>query len=107
MQAGKLNSRVKLVALQSGVDTIGQPVEVWTEVATVWAHIKHLNGSQAIKADADTSIIKASIRIRKRDVNAGMRVLHGVNIYLIDAVLPDAAGHEHVDLVCRLLNEYV
>lgn len=107
MQAGKLNSRVKLVALQSGVDTIGQPVEVWTEQATVWAHIKHLNGTQAIKADADTSIVKASIRIRKRDVNAGMRVLHGVNIYLIDAVLPDAEGHEHVDLVCRLLNEYV
>ena len=66
MQAGKLNSRVKLVALQSGVDTIGQPVEVWTEQATVWAHIKHLNGTQAIKADADTSIVKASIRIRKR-----------------------------------------
>lgn len=105
MQAGKLNSRVTLVALQSGVDAIGQPVEVWTEVATVWAHIKHLNGAQAIKADADTSVVKASIRIRKRTVDASMRVTHGAKTYLIDAVLPGETSQEHVDLVCRLVNE--
>lgn len=105
MQAGKLKSRVKLVALQSGVDTIGQPVNVWTEQATVWAHIKHLSGSQAIKADADTSIVKASIRIRKRAVDAGMRVLHGTQIYMVDAVLPDESSLDHVDLVCRMVNQ--
>jgi SPP1 family predicted phage head-tail adaptor len=104
MQAGSLTNRIKLYALQSGVDAIGQPVDVWTEVATLWANIKHLNGVQAIKSDADTSIVKASIRIRKNtSVNAGMRVIYGTTVYQIDAVLQDEAGKQYTDLACKVV----
>ena len=45
--------------------------------------------------------MKTSIRIRWRtDIEAGMRVVHGMAVYVIGAVLPDHAGRVFVDLVC-------
>lgn len=90
MSAGKLNRRATIKALQSGQDEIGQPVTTWSTVATVWADIRHLSGLEQIKGDADASIVKASIRIRRRsDVNAGMRAYEGATAYEIKAVLDD------------------
>lgn len=101
MQAGKLNSRIAIEQRSTTQDATGQPVETWTTVATVWAHIRLLSGVEAIKADADTSITKASIRIRKSaGIDAGMRVSHGGILYDIEAVLPDEAGRQYLDLVC-------
>lgn len=82
------------------MDSWGQPSAAWSEVATVWADIRHLSGSEAIKADAPVSSVKASIRIRARaGIDAGMRVVHGAEIYDIEAVLPGQTK-EHVDLAC-------
>ena len=104
MQAGTLNSRIKLQTISGSTDALGQPVQTWTDTATLWANIKHLNGSQAIKAGADTSIVKASIRIRRRfGVNAGMRVVHGSTVYQIDAVLHDESDKQYTDLVCKVV----
>lgn len=102
MQAGRLNRRIVIKQRGTAQDAIGQPVETWTTVATLYAEIKHPAGLTAIKGDADVSIVKASIRIRYRtDIDAGMRAEHGAAIYDIKAVLPDEAGRKHVDLVCE------
>lgn len=104
MQAGKLNQRVTIQKLTSGQDAIGQPVTTWEAVATVWANIRYKSGLETIKADAETSIAKASIRIRRRtDVTAGMRVSHGTTVFDILAVLPDESSRSHVDLVCEVV----
>ena len=106
MQAGRLNRRVTITAPGPGVDEIGQPIDVVpVVVAKPWANIRHLNGTESIKAGAETSIVKASIRIRYRDgIDAGMRVLHKAVVYEIKAVLPDEAGREYVDLVCEVVS---
>ncbi len=45
------------------------------------------------------------IKIRYLDgVIAKMRVLHGSNIYEIDAVLPDRKSSKHIILMCRKLD---
>lgn len=86
-------------------DSAGQPLTTWVKVADVWADIRHKSGLETIKADAETSIVKASIRIRYRTgIDAGMRVLHGSRVYDIKAVLPDVATRQHVDLVCEVIN---
>lgn len=104
MQAGRLNSRVTIKQLTDGQDEIGQPIQTWTDLATVWANIKHKSGAESIKADQDVSIVQASIRIRRRaDVTAAMRVHHGAAVYEIKAVLPDEQRREHVDLVCEIV----
>jgi SPP1 family predicted phage head-tail adaptor len=100
MDAGRLNSRVVIEQRTASKDAFGQPYEVWTTVATVWAWILHSSGLETIKANADTSVVKASIRVRYRpEVTAAMRVKHHDIVYEIKAVLPADNG-EFMDLVC-------
>ncbi|WP_367847006.1 phage head closure protein [Rhodoferax sp. WC2427] len=104
MEIGKLNRLVTILHQQPGQDAAGQPSSAWVQFAKPWANIKHLSGAAAIRADAETSVVQASIRIRYRlDITAAMRVQHRANIYEIKAVLPDEQGKQHIDLVCELL----
>lgn len=101
--AGTLNKRINIEQRGGAVDAIGQPIETWTLVVQCWADIKLPSGLAAIKAGADVSIVKASIRIRYRTgLDVGMRVVHGADIYDIKAVLPDRT-QGRVDLVCALV----
>lgn len=104
MRAGTLNARVTIEQPTAGQDTVGQPVRTWTTVATVWANIRHRSGAETIRGDADTSVVKVSIRIRyKTGLNAGMRVTHGADTYDVRAVLMDVEHKEYTDLVCELV----
>lgn len=103
MQAGKLDKRITIKGRAAGQDGAGQPVETWTDVATVWASILHQRGMEAIKSGANTSIVQASLRIRYlAGITAAMRAHHGATVYQIKAVLPH--GKEHIDLVCEVIN---
>lgn len=102
LAAGQLRNLIKLQSLASGSDDLGQPLDSWTDVATVWSNIRHMSGSEAIRAGMEGSTVKASIRIRHRaGVTAAMRVLYGSTVYKILAVLPDG-GREFIDLVCEV-----
>ena len=102
MQAGRLNRRCTLQAPGTTTDEIGQPIPGWTDVATVWGDIRLKSGLESIKAGAPVSVVQASIRIRYRaGINAGMRVVHNLQVYEILAVQPDVGGREYVDLVCQ------
>jgi SPP1 family predicted phage head-tail adaptor len=104
MNIGSLNRQVTIQSPPTAEDALGQPTGSWTTVATVWANVRALNGLETIKGGAETSVAKASIRIRYRtDVTSAMRVVHGSTTYEIKAVLPDVAGKRHVDLACSVL----
>ena len=104
MRTGQLNSRVTIKQLVAGQDALGQPVQTWSVLASVWANIKFLSGAQAVRSGAETSISKVAIRIRYRaDVNAGMRVEDGAMVYDIRAVLPDVANRGFTDFVCEVI----
>lgn len=99
---GYFPNRVTIQRRGTGADEIGQPVDAWVDVATVWANVRHAGGLEAIKAGANVSTVRASIRIRWRaGIDNGMRVTHGATVYDIKAVLPDEIGREYVDLVCE------
>ena len=104
MQAGRLNRRCVLQSPSTATDELGQPIPGWTDVATVWADIRLKSGLESIKAGAPVSTVQASIRIRYRaGINAGMRVVHNLQVYEILAVQPDVGGREYVDLVCEVV----
>ncbi len=104
MNAGQLNRKITIQAFGSGVDAIGQPIESWSTFAQTWANIRFLNGVESVKADAEVSVSKASIRIRYRqDITNAMRVVYNGITYEIKAVLPDEERREHVDLVCEVV----
>ena len=100
MNIADLRHRVILQTLTAGQDAIGQPVTTWVDTASVWADVRYLSGLSAIKAGADVSLSKVSVRLRYRTVTAGQRIKHGTAIYNIEAVLPDAK-RSYVDLVCE------
>ncbi|MDD0814281.1 phage head closure protein [Curvibacter sp. HBC28] len=104
MAAGMLNSRVSIQARAPGRDALGQPANTWAELASMWANIRHQSGAEAVRADALVSVVRASIRVRRRrDVTASMRVVHGSVVYEIKAVLPDEVRGEFMDLVCEVV----
>lgn len=103
-QAGRLSTPIVIQQPQSGTDAIGQPLTGWTDYAFVWANIRHLSGSESIKAGAVTSAVQASIRIRAlAGVNAGMRVVAGGQTYNVLAVLPDMQSRAYADLVVEVI----
>lgn len=104
MRAGTLNSRVTIRQQATGQDPLGQPLLTWSDVATVWANIKHTSGIEQIKAGAETSTVKVSIQIRyKTGLTHAMRVVHGADTYNIISVLPDVGKKEYTNLVCELV----
>ncbi|MBA3588299.1 phage head closure protein [Methylibium sp.] len=105
MQAGALNRRITIKQLAAGQDAIGQPLQTWSDVATVWANVLHKSGAESIKAEQEVSIVRASIRIRRRaGITAAMRCHLGAVVYEIKAVLPDEQDRERIDLACELIN---
>jgi SPP1 family predicted phage head-tail adaptor len=99
--------RNRLVTLQrpvEGQDSIGQPLPGWADVAQVFANIRYLNGVESIKAGAETSTARASIRIGYRtDLTSAMRVSIGETVFQVKAVLPDETERQHVDLDCQVI----
>ena len=105
MQAGKLSARVSLQQPGTVQDEIGQPIPGWPEVAKLWADIRYLSGAEAIRADAETSISKVSIQIRKRPVTNAMRIVDlatGTVFQILD-VLPDMQHRDRVNLPCEIV----
>jgi len=98
-----MNHRITIEQRTAGEDAIGQPVDTWQTVAELWANVRYLSGLSAIKAGADVSINKVSVRIRHRTgLNAGMRVMYDGQTFDIQAVLPDEK-RQFVDLVCEVV----
>lgn len=103
LKAGTLRDRIHIQRRTQSEDGWGSPVNAWENITAqrLAANVRHRSGMSTIKADADVSISRASIRIRRRtDVDAGMRVLFGGQVYEVDDVLP-GESREYIDLVCR------
>lgn len=104
MRAGQLKTRISIERPSTATDELGQPIEGWADVAVVWGDVRHLSGTESIKAGAVTSAVNASIRIRwMTGLDAGMRVLIGAVPYAIKAVLPDMRGRQYVDIVAEVV----
>ena len=106
MSAGHLRHRVEVQSPVTTQDDVGQPSTSWTTSGYLWANVRHLTGVSAIKAGADTSVAKVSIRLRHASFNAGQRVVYGDEVFNIEAVLPDGK-RQYVDLVCESINASV
>lgn len=103
VRSGQLATPLTIQSPNTAADELGQPIEGWTDVAVVWGDVRHLSGTESIKAGAVTSAVNASIRIRwMTGLDAGMRVLIGAVPYAIKAVMPDMRGRQYVDIVAEV-----
>ena len=103
LRSGSLTTPLTIQSPSTEKDELGQPIEGWTDVAMVWGDIRHLSGSEAIKAGAVASSVNASIRIRWRTgIDASMRLLADGRVYAIKAVMPDLRGRQYVDILAEV-----
>lgn len=102
-RAGDLDTRIQLQEHGTTQDAAGQPVAAWASVATLWASVKFPSSLAHIRAGAERTTTRASVRIRWRaGVHERMRVLlpGDARPYAVQAVLP-VGRRQWIDLVCE------
>ena len=108
MQAGRISLKCLLQQLSGAVDELGQPIpDDWVTIAEPWCDPVSQSGIEAIRAGADTSVVKVSISMRARaGVTSAMRLVdkYGGTVYAIEAVLPDNRDRSRMFLVCKVVN---
>lgn len=101
INAATLDTRIRIESPSTQVDSIGQPLDEWLLVTSLWASVRHLSGTATIKAGADSSTVKASMRIRYvAGIDDSMRIVIGTQKYSISAVLPNKS-EGYIDLVAE------
>lgn len=101
MDIGAMRDRVTIQAPSDAQDALGEPVDAWTDVATVWATVGDVSGREYLAADAAQNKAQTKIFIRYRpDVMATMRVVHGATVYNIEAVLRPSGRPIYLLLMC-------
>lgn len=100
--SGSLRHKVQLQEKQVSQDPdTGEMVELWVDVASVWADIVPMSGREFMAAGAEQSEVRGRIVIRYRDdIDATWRVVYRGKAYAIFAVMPDeVSGREHLNLM--------
>ena len=104
MRAGRLSHRITIQQLVAGSPEqkpTGEPDVAWTDVATVWADVRPLQGRSLLLAQQVQSRVDTEIEIRYRaGVNAAMRVTHDSDVYDILAVIDPDKRHVRLVLHC-------
>ena len=90
----RLNKRITLQVMGPTQDAAGQPVAAdWANFIAdgdgkLWAEVRDVSGREFVAAGATQNKVMTTITIRYRaGVAAKMRVLHGTDVYSIEAVL--------------------
>ncbi|MDC8756258.1 phage head closure protein [Janthinobacterium fluminis] len=90
----RLNKRVLLQVRSVAQDEAGEPLPAaWVNVVAdgdgkLWAEVRDVSGREFVAAGATQNTVLTTITIRHRGgIAAAMRVLHGADIYNIEAVL--------------------
>lgn len=104
LRAGDLNRRITIQMRQPGKNALGEELVTWVDLEQETpASLLVLSGKEYAVTSGEVSRAQVSMRVRWRtDVTAKMRVLYEGGIYNIEAVLPDLAGREYVDLACSI-----
>lgn len=99
IQPGWLRHRVTVQEPDLGQAENGEPATGWTDVATLWASVTDVSGREYIAAGGLQNSAKTKILIRYRaGIMPSMRVLHGIDIFTIEAVL--GQDKESLILMC-------
>ena len=99
--APRLRHRVTIEQVTESRDADGGVVTAWATLhSKVPAEIVPLSGREFVAAQAAQAGITARLTIRyMAGITPKMRVVHGADIYNIEAVLPDPTLRRHLTLM--------
>ena len=89
-QPGSLDRRITIQQNTTTRDAAGQPIDSWADLATVWAEVIPVGGSEIFQAKQTGAEAVAKFRIRYRgDILRKMRVVYDSDNYDIADVAED------------------
>ncbi len=98
--AAQLYYRITLQQRSTAQDAYGQQAAVWSDIASVWAGIEHVDGKEDVASASVQPTTTAKVTIRWRaDVTPKMRVVYRGQAWNIGAVLP-ARNRRGLLLLC-------
>lgn len=87
--AGKLNERLTLQQKSVSRNGIGEEVETWADVATVWAEAIPLRGREFFSANQTQQVVDVRFRIRDRSgLSPDLRIVWRSELYDITGLIP-------------------
>lgn len=102
MNPGQLDQRVLISRFTSEPDEIGQPIEAWVTLATVWAAVEPQAGREFVAGGAAQSELTTRIRLRYRPgLTSGDRVTHDGRVYDVQSVIDYRSAKREIVLMCR------
>jgi SPP1 family predicted phage head-tail adaptor len=106
MEAGRLRHQVTIQRKTSTTDTYGGPIDVWEDVATVWAAVEPMQGRELVNAQATNSETTTKITTRYTAVTTADRIIFEGKFYNLQSVIdPELRHRELVIMASEGLNE--
>jgi SPP1 family predicted phage head-tail adaptor len=82
--AGKLDRQIKLLHETTEYNEMNEPIQVWEQVATMWANVQHKTVEEIIAGQAVRAVKQTRFLVRWRtDINEKDRIEHDGLQYLI------------------------
>ena len=102
ISAGELNKRIILQIAQLKQDSYGEPIETWTDIATVWANIITSGGREFYAAQKMNAETTAVIKMRYRAaMHTRFRIKYGNRYFEILSIADPEEHHESLLLSCK------
>jgi SPP1 family predicted phage head-tail adaptor len=98
---GKMRHRVEIQTEALTSDGGGGGSSAWTTVATVWAEVKPLTGSEGLRAMQLTNPVTHEIRMRQRTIPSGARLLHRGRVLNIAMAVNVDEGDRYLRIMAR------
>lgn len=85
----RLNSKITIKQTSQAKNAYHEMIDTWSTLATVWAYVQPLSGSEALEADKINakSVVKFTIRARN-DLGSEMHIVYSGRTYAIDYLPP-------------------
>lgn len=105
MQSGKLRHQLTIQTRSTTADSVGQPVESWTDGQTVWASVNPLQGRELEYAQAVNSETSHKVTIRYLSgLTTGNRLKFGTRVFEILSIINMDERNIQLVLMCKEWN---
>ena len=102
LNPGELRHKITFQSQRRAKDSLGQPIESWKSVATVWANIITTGGREFYAAQKLHAETTAVIKIRYRPgLKPTMRIKYGSRYFDILAINDVDEAHREILITCK------
>ena len=111
MKPGRLHHTLTAQRQTTAQDAMGQPAQIWTDIATRRASIEPLNGREYLRASGEGSDVSTRIRLRY-DATIGVlkaydrlidQSVSPMQVYDIESVIVPRERNREMVCMCRKL----